>query len=246
MRAPPAAAAAGGWTPLSLGSKLLAYASVVVSVTKTGADITQVNDLSGSGYHFVAGGAPQYGATSFNGGPGATFDGVDDFLHADSAAHGGGDKLAGFMSVQVSTGAAAGNRVMGFRKHGGFLDADSDAACLLRYAGSVPGDTLQAFTNGTVPQGNTADGDFLLDTPYRFGVVFDGAVGTLYQNNVAATTTSSTSGNFATTADLLLSTNSNSGFGNGCPMVAQSWIFMKGAPDSTERSNIDTWLQTPV
>src|SRR4051812_5540391 len=66
------------WTPLNLGAKLLAYGSVALSVTRTGTDITAVPDLSGNGYHFAASGNPQYGAASYNGGPGATFDGIDD------------------------------------------------------------------------------------------------------------------------------------------------------------------------
>lgn len=238
-------AAASAWTPLSLGSKLLAYSSVSLSVTKTGANITQVNDLSGDGFHFVAAGAPQYGATSFNGGPGATFDGVDDWLRADSAAHGGTDKLSGFISAQVTTGASTTNRIMSYRQHGGFVDLDTDAAPMLQYYTSGEDGIKSECRSGVATTDTTGAGNFLLDTPYRIGMVYDGSVLTLYLNNVAQTNTGSTSGNMAATADLLIANGGTAAFGI-CPMVAQSWIFMKGAADSTERSNIDSWLQSPV
>lgn len=70
------------WTPLLLGASLLAWwtADRPDLMTLSGAQVSSWRDVVG-GYDLVqavGGSRPTYSATSFNGAPGLTFDGVDD------------------------------------------------------------------------------------------------------------------------------------------------------------------------
>lgn len=72
----------GGWTPVSLGSSLIAWWTADRSdlMTLSGAQVTSWRDVVGA-YDMVQGvsaARPIYSATSFNGAPGLTYDGIDD------------------------------------------------------------------------------------------------------------------------------------------------------------------------
>ncbi|NJL06862.1 MAG: hypothetical protein HC900_00310 [Methylacidiphilales bacterium] len=74
------------WSPLSLGASLLAWwtAERADLMTLSGAQVSSWRDVV-AGYDAAqATGTrrPTYSATSFGGGPGLTFDGVDDYLFA--------------------------------------------------------------------------------------------------------------------------------------------------------------------
>lgn len=73
-----------GWSPVALGSSLLAWwdAEVSSSLTTSGGNVVTWADLVG-GYaptQAVGGSRPAYSASGFNGRPVVTFDGVDDEL----------------------------------------------------------------------------------------------------------------------------------------------------------------------
>jgi len=76
------------WTPTQLGASLLAWWSAdrVDLMTLSGSQVTTWRDIV-AGYaptQSVAGSKPLYSATSFNGSPGVTFDGIDDYLELAS------------------------------------------------------------------------------------------------------------------------------------------------------------------
>jgi hypothetical protein len=76
------------WTPFALGSSLLGYwdAEIPSTLTLSGGNVATWTDLIG-GYAPTQGTAnsrPAYSATSFNGRPGLTFDGTDDYLELAS------------------------------------------------------------------------------------------------------------------------------------------------------------------
>lgn len=72
----------GAWTPLALGSKLLAWWDASSGITLSGNQVTAWADRK-NGYSAVQGlssARPSWSATSFGGKPGLTFDGNDDEL----------------------------------------------------------------------------------------------------------------------------------------------------------------------
>lgn len=73
-----------GWTPISLGSSLIAWwtADRADLMTLSGSQVSSWRDVV-AGYNAVqavSGSRPVYSAGSFNGAPGVTFDGLDDCL----------------------------------------------------------------------------------------------------------------------------------------------------------------------
>jgi hypothetical protein len=80
-----AASSGGGWSPLALGSSLLAWWDAERSdlITQSGGLVSSWKDIVGA-YNVAQGSGslkPIYSATSFNGRPGITFDGLDDQLN---------------------------------------------------------------------------------------------------------------------------------------------------------------------
>lgn len=80
----------GGWTPLNLGSSLYAWwtADRADLITLSGASIASWRDVV-AGYDAVqvlGTSQPSYSATSFNGAPAATFDGIADELTCTDVA----------------------------------------------------------------------------------------------------------------------------------------------------------------
>lgn len=74
------------WSPLALGSSLLAWWDAEQGVSLSGSAVTAWTDRKG-GYTVSPGAAstrPAFGATSFNGAPGLTFDGSDDYVEMAS------------------------------------------------------------------------------------------------------------------------------------------------------------------
>lgn len=72
------------WSPSSLGASLLAFwdAERAGTLTLAGSSVTTWTDVK-NGYaatQSIGGSKPVYSATSFDGRPGLTFDGVDDYL----------------------------------------------------------------------------------------------------------------------------------------------------------------------
>lgn len=70
------------WSPLRLGSALLCWLDAGYPLTLSGGAVQTWTDIA-AGYAFTQGvsaSRPAFGAASFNGGPGVTFDGVDDGL----------------------------------------------------------------------------------------------------------------------------------------------------------------------
>ena len=82
----------GGWTPLNLGSKLGAWWDASAGLSLSGSQVTGWADRK-NGYTVsqgVSASRPTWSATSFNGYPSLTFDGVDDVLSVASHPFGTG------------------------------------------------------------------------------------------------------------------------------------------------------------
>lgn len=84
----PALSAGGGWSPLKLGDKLLAWwtADDLSTMTLVGSAVSAWRDKK-NGYEVsqaLSAARPIYSAVSFGGGPGLTLDGVDDRLALES------------------------------------------------------------------------------------------------------------------------------------------------------------------
>lgn len=89
-----------GWTPLVLGSDLLAWWDAGAGISLSGSSVTAWADRKG-GYlaeQSLSGSRPLWSETSFNGAPGVTFDGNDDEVTCTAAA----------LLAALPTGAAAG------------------------------------------------------------------------------------------------------------------------------------------
>lgn len=126
--------ARGRWTPLSLGSKALAWwtADKANLITLSGSQITSWRDVV-AGYNCVqaaSGSRPLWSATSFNGAPGVTFDSADDEV-----------TLTGVPS-SFPTGAASGE-IWGILQQDA-LPADGSTRRLFAYGGSTNNDSRYA------------------------------------------------------------------------------------------------------
>lgn len=101
-----AAAVAGGTTPVTiLGSKLVARwnAANAGSITLSGAEVTSWLDEIASIdlAQGTSANRPAYSATSYNSGPGVTFDGTDDYLSTSGAVPGSFPTGAGASEIWV-------------------------------------------------------------------------------------------------------------------------------------------------
>ncbi len=124
----------GRWTPLSLGSKVLAWwtADRADLITLSGSQMTSWKDVVG-GYdcvQAVAGSRPLWSATSFNGAPAATFDSADDEM-----------TLAG-VPVAFPTSSAPGE-IWGILQQDA-LPADGSTRRLFAYGGTTNNDSRYA------------------------------------------------------------------------------------------------------
>lgn len=103
----------GNWTPLALGSDLLAWWSADYGLTLSGSQVASWVDRK-NGHTVTQTGAaqPTYSATSFNGAPGLTFDGTDDCLVLTPSPFPSGASPSMLWAVvqQDTAAGSAGNR----------------------------------------------------------------------------------------------------------------------------------------
>lgn len=241
---PSAGGAPAAWTCTDLGSALVACYDVTNASTvhESGGAVSQLDDLSGNGYHVTqssAGNKPTYSATGFPGSePGITCDGTDDWLGTSSTAVAMG--VSAFAFFLSATGAASGDTDGRFSFQGNGDSSDYGAttsAVLIDYLPSpfIKWASYRAGGKSAVPPFTYA-----VDTAYRLGTVFDGADNIFYINNSAQTPVAST-GTLAATGGLGLCSSYDGALSN-YGGTFQRVILMNRAPTSQERTDIDTWL----
>lgn len=238
-------APAADWSPLDLGSALVAAydPTDATTLTLSGSSVSQWNDLSSNHYNLVqATGAnqPVYSATSFMGQPGITFDGTNDFLAAASV-NPGTNKFGVFAFMQQSLNNTSDARFLGYTSGAGTNDFSAPDNFYVGIQSSAT-DNITGYRGGRLSvylYANIApsDGGY-----YRIGSVWDGTNHTLYADNVAQTAVAN-SGNLTTGGTIRL--GSNTGGASNWKGATGRIILTKGDLTSTDRNNIDAWLQAP-
>jgi hypothetical protein len=110
-----------GWTPLRLGSSLLAWWDSAYGVSLSGSAVTAWADRK-NGYSAAQGTGslrPVFSATSFNGVPGLTFDGTDDYLELASQPFPSGANPCEIWSVVSQDALVADTGVRAVFSYGG-------------------------------------------------------------------------------------------------------------------------------
>jgi len=236
------AAQLGGWTPADFGTDLVAWWKADAGVTESGGAVSQWDDQSGNGWHLTqgtSGSRPIYSATGFNSSyPGITFDGTDDFLAVSSVTGLSGASACSVFVVMRwdETLSDAYARIFSFWDAdyaNGYGNANSFIIQRENLTSNIQFGGNSAYTSTTVTD----------DTNYRLGGVWDGSNVTLYKNNVASTPTSK-SMTLSGPATIRIS---KEGSGGGTAYVSGIYaevFVLKKAPDSTERSTIDSYFTT--
>jgi hypothetical protein len=236
------------WSPLNLGASLIDFWDASAGVVLSGADVIT---WTGQGpNHYVLGlnaitGAaapvsPTYNAASFNGKPGITFAGANgvDGQYLTTTANAvsfGTNTPSFFMACTLSNG------VNGF---GRWLSTDNNATDWTN-PDSIVALTRDSGTDSVTWTYNFNVGATTLvtvgyDTPFRYGVIFDGVNGTIYLNNVQQTPNAIVL-TLAATLRLAVGTGYNANHNvNG---IARRIVITNNAVSATDRANIDTWLQ---
>ncbi len=233
---------AEAWSPADLGADLIAWwdASNTGSLTLSGSEVTQWNDLSGNARHVsqsIAGRYPVYSATAFNTSyPGLNYVDSDDSLISAAFTGSAGTVLAAFAVARLDSGAPSNARLIswGLGFPGDDVATSSVAPLICRNGGTAAVSSYRGafLSSSAITYGNN----------YRLGSVYDGTNHTIYINNTAGTPAAST-GSFNNT-DVVLGIGTNTGF------FSEAWkgviceVFVcKVAPDSTTRTQIDDYFK---
>lgn len=225
--------AGGAWTPLDLGSKLMAYYDTKLSTITGTAPVTQVNDLSGNGYHATDLGTalgPAYNATGFGAGkPSLDFNGTSSRLIGAGAALGG----TGFACAAIATLDTSG---LGDAPLAGISDSTQAGPLWCFYQSGTSGDIYTFRRNGLDSGPRTVTNN----TRFRAYTRFNGTDNVLTINGSSAAAVANT-GAFDATVSL--------GVGQLPDLSAAPWkgkigvvIFIKGVLTTGEETNLDTWL----
>jgi hypothetical protein len=231
-------AAAGnqdGWSPADLGANLLAWydASDSGSLTLSGADVTQWDDLSGNGYHLTQSGSeslPDYSATAINSKPGVIFNA--DRLE-NSSFDGFTNAISVFVVGTMDSGTPTFGRMVTYRADGDSADTGANSCIfLLRNSGS---NEIHSYRNFAFKSNKAIS----LSTAYSMGSIYDNSDNTVYVDNAAGTPVSS-SGSFGTPGKLLVGGSFDAG--ELWVGIVQEIIIADKALNSTERSDLQSYV----
>jgi hypothetical protein len=226
----------GAFTPLSLGSKLMAYYDMKLSTITGTTHVSQVNDLSGNGYHltdsFSPSTGPAYNATGFGASkPSIDFDEAlsHTVLRASSASLGG----TSFWCAGIATLDTSG---FGDCTVAGISDSGQSGQLLCLYQSGVSTSVYTFRRSGLDSGPKTVTNT----TRFRFYTRFNGTDNVLSVDNSAASAVANTAA-FDATVSLAI--------GNLPDASLSLWkgkigvlIFGKGILTGGEESDLDTWL----
>lgn len=240
-----ASASSVAWTPASLGAALVAYWDADVGVSLSGSSVLTWTDQSSNAYILglntafsePAPTSPTFGAASFGGKAGLTFAQASGNYLATTlgAVSAIGTTHSWFVAASMNSATIGFGRIISCAKNSfaDYSNANSIAAILR----DTTNNALAFYSNGTKGTAYSVS----LATRSRFGVVFDGVNGTPYLNNAAQTASAATPNlNAAGNISIGNASNASSAFFDG---VIRRIVVTNSAVSSTDRSNIDTWLQ---
>ncbi len=232
---------AGGWTPTSLGSALLAWykadADTVlhgVSPALNGETVDTWNDSSGNSRHLISNGAPTtaivYNTTAFNGHKAVVFtEGSGQVLNCTSFPMGTGNAGSAWMAAQIST--AGGVRRAVVYAGPGHVGTDTDSFMFFITGG--------ASTNlRNYQQGFQADSTISNSTNYRLASIVGSGASNIYVDNVIGTA-GAPSFNFATNGTLTIG-GENTGASDCSMTVAE--MFITNTDETANLANAHTYL----
>lgn len=239
-------AGGGGWQPSDLSGLMAWYdASDSGSLTLSGADVTQWNDLSGNGYHLTQGTAgryPQYGATSFNSSyPGLTFAGGDWMTVAAFAL--GADATSSAVAVCTLDTNVTGQRLLSMTDSTNLDDYDNGGVIWIFQVS----DAETAFLGFASSQRSKVTGSTA--TPYVIMSVYDGTNHIIYRGASNAETAGNTlATTYATDSTGTLAVGV--GYESGA-VTGKSWkgklaevFILNRALTSGERTDILSYVNT--
>lgn len=241
---------AAPWTPLDLGSALVAWydAGDAATITESGGAVSQWNDKSGNTNHLAQGtGAnqPVYSATGFqSNAPGITFT-TNDFLSKASMTI-GTNKTSAFIHAQFKTGASL--NLLGYQASGDAGPFSANSVILAETNGA--GTSLDSYWKGaaksTVPLPGGAGGPWpqLVSTGYyRMATVFDSANHTFYLDNAYTATPVAVTTSITAPGTILLGARADAG--QGWTGAVREVILMNRDATSDERAKIDSYFLRP-
>jgi len=234
-------AVCGGFTPLSLGSNLIAWYKADVGALNGGTGVQATNgqsvdtwqDQSGHGYNATPHGfnSPVMNTTAVNSKEGVVWSASNvNALLTDPIASGGSVVwgTGTTYSVYILGSGTANGAGSGFSYTvTGGPSVDPNGGELLAQSGNTFG-----FVHASNQQ---YPGSFTLNTVTRFGAIGDGTNFTPYVNNVAGTT-SALSFTFGSPGAIWL------GMQSGWDGPTREIIFVNKALNSAEQSNMDCYL----
>lgn len=219
-----------------------------LGITTSGSNVThwvdQVNsyDLALNTLSGISGTqtSPVFSSSSYNSKAGLTFSGTaataPTFLATTAGAVSFGTNTSSFFAAATlaSTTPDSFARLVSF---------DDNTAADWNEANSVAAINRNSTNAQLTCTQNTVAGTIYsisYDTPSRVGVVFDNVNGTPYLNNVAQASTAFT---FTLAATGRISVGQGEAAGANWNGVVRRVLVLKKAASSTDRSNIDRWLQ---
>lgn len=233
------------WTPLALGSSLVAWydAADASTITQSSGAVSQWKDKSGNANHLLqstAGNKPTYSATGFQSNtPGITFDGVNDFLSAANINI-GTTAFSAFITAQFSTTAGTSLNLLGYQANGDGGPWDANSVVLFETDGA--GAFLDSYKAGTKSKTATHSGSNIMVSGayYKMGTVFDGANNNLWIDNAYTPTAVAATGALVTPGTLLLGARADGSAPYGA--AVGEIIIMNRAATAAERAQIDSFF----
>ncbi len=237
----------GEWTPLALGSSLVAWydATDLATIHLTGNGVSQWDDKSGNGYHLLqatASARPSYSIAAFqSSASGVIFDGVDDRMTATGVPM-GVSAFSMFAFAQMQAGGTVPAYLTSFQANGDTNPVSTTASVMALGTNNGNVDDLIGRRNGSVVASmrHVNDGQTPLNgVYYRLGSVWDGANQTLYIDNVLASTPAASTPALGAVGTIEIGARDD-GFGAWKAPV-KNIIIMNRAATSTERADIDNY-----
>jgi hypothetical protein len=235
-----------------LGNNIVGIWDADLGITKTGSSVTAWQDQSSNAYvlglnpsgTLTVGTSPTWGSTSYNGKAGLTFVAASrNYLATpNNAIFLISTTTSWFTAAQFDTSSANFGRLLSFMvgdvAQADYIEANS-GAMIIRDASNAGISWYQQGSEGPVATVS-------YNTPTRMGTVFDGTNGTIYVNNVqgAQQTYSFTCGDAAGGFLVLMNAGIANGLGDSLTDgVVRRVLVTKTAVSSSDRANIDSWLQ---
>lgn len=223
----------GAFTPLSLGSKLMAYYDTKLSTITGTTHVSQINDLSGNGYHLTdsgfSGSGPALNATGFGASkPSIDVSGATARLIASGASLGG----TSFWCATIATVDTSGS---GDAALAGISDSGQSGDLLCFYQ-SGTSTNIYTFRRSGLDSGPLSVTNV---TRFRAYTRFNGTDNVLTIDGSSASAVANTAAFDATVSLSMGALPDNSLQWKGKVGVL---LFGKGVLTGGEESSLDTWL----